>query len=68
MLTATCHLFMGHVSCGDAIFSPETFTLLLAKFSPFLPVACVTSLLAHDIPSAKNNLAMLSQMDEQTGL
>jgi len=53
MLIATSYRFMSHVSYADTIFSPETFTLLMAKFSPFLLVACVTSMLAHDILSAK---------------
>jgi len=64
----TCYLFMSQASCGDTIFSPETFNLLMAKLSPFLLVAYVTSMLADDILSAKNNIAMLSQMDELTGL
>jgi len=68
ILIAACYLFMSHASYGDAIFSPETFTLLMAKFSPFLLVAYVTSMLAHDILSAKNKITLLSQMDELTGL
>lgn len=66
-LIATCYLFMSHVSYGDAIFAAETFTLLMAKFSPFLLVAYVTSMLAHDILSAKRKIARLSQTDELTG-
>ena len=68
MLIATCYLFMSHASYGDAIFSPETFTLLMAKFSPFLLVAYVTSMLAHDILTAKRKITILSQIDELTGL
>ena len=68
MLIAACYLFMSHASYGDALFSPETFTLLMAKFSPFLLVAYVTSLLAHDILTAKKKITLLSQMDELTGL
>jgi diguanylate cyclase (GGDEF)-like protein len=68
MLIATCYLFMSQVSYGDAIFSPETFTLLMAKFSPFLLVAYVTSMLASDILTAKEKITRLSQTDELTGL
>jgi diguanylate cyclase (GGDEF)-like protein len=68
MLIAVCYLFMSHVSYADAIFSPATFTLLMAKFSPFLLVAYVTSMLASDILAAKRKIIHLSQMDELTGL
>ena len=68
ILIATCYLFMSHAKYGDAIFSPETFTLLMAKFSPFLLVAYVTSMLAHDILKAKKKITILSHIDELTGL
>jgi diguanylate cyclase (GGDEF)-like protein len=68
ILIATCYLFMSFVSYGNAIFSPETFTLLMAKFSPFLLVAYVTSILANDILMAKKRITILSQSDELTGL
>ncbi len=56
MLIASCYLFMSHVSYGDTFFSPETFTLLMAKFAPFLLVAYVTSMLASDILTAEKKL------------
>lgn len=68
MLIAVCYLYMGFASYGDAIFSPETFTLLMAKFSPFLLVAYVTSMLAHDILAANKKITIMSQTDELTGL
>ena len=68
MLIATIYLFMSHVSYGDATFSPATFTLLMAKFSPFLLVAYVTSMLTSDILTTKKKITILSQMDELTGL
>jgi len=68
MLIAASYLFMSHVNYGDALFSPATFTLLMAKFSPFLLVAYVTSMLASDIQTAKTKIAVRSQMDELTGL
>ncbi len=68
ILIAVCYLYMSYVSYGDGIFTPETFTLLMAKFSPFLLVAYVTSMLASDILSAKKKITLMSQMDELTGL
>ena len=68
ILIAVCYLYMGYVSYGDGIFRPETFTLLMAKFSPFLLVAYVTSMLAHDILTAKKKITLMSQLDELTGL
>jgi diguanylate cyclase (GGDEF)-like protein len=68
ILIAVCYLYMGYVSYGGEIFSPKTFTLLMAKFSPFLLVAYVTSMLAHDILTAKKKIILMSQMDELTGL
>jgi diguanylate cyclase (GGDEF)-like protein len=68
VLIAVCYLYMGYVGYGDGIFTPQTFTLLMAKFSPFLLVAYVTSMLANDILSAKKKITLMSQMDELTGL
>lgn len=67
-LIACCYLFMGYHAYAVDIFSLETFTLLMAKFSPFLLVAYVTSMLASDIKAAKNKITVLSQTDELTGL
>jgi diguanylate cyclase (GGDEF)-like protein len=67
-LIACCYLYMGYQSYSVEIFAPQTFTMLMAKFSPFLLVAYVTSMLASDIKSAKNRIALMSQTDELTGL
>ena len=67
-LIACCYLYMGYSTYSDALFAPETFTTLMAKFSPFLLVAYVTSMLAADILHAKKRITLLSQTDELTGL
>lgn len=67
-LVAVCYLFMGYHTYAVEIFAPATFTLLMAKFSPFLLVAYVTSMLASDIKAAKNKITIMSQTDELTGL
>ncbi|MDH3980068.1 MAG: GGDEF domain-containing protein [Gammaproteobacteria bacterium] len=67
-LIACCYMYMGFSYYSVDIFSPETFTLLMARFSPFLLVAYVTSMLASDILAAKKKITLLSQTDELTGL
>ena len=67
-LVASCYLYMGYQQYSSDIFSAQTFTLLMAKFSPFLLVAAVTSMLTSDILAAKRKIALLSQTDELTGL
>lgn len=68
ILIAACYLYMGYASYSSDIFAPETFTILMAKFSPFLLVAYVTSMLSSDILYAKKKITVLSQTDELTGL
>lgn len=68
LLVASCFLLTGYLQFAEAMFAVETLTLLLAKFSPFLLVAGVTSMLASDIIAAKRKVALLSQTDELTGL
>ena len=68
MLIACCYLYMGYLSYPTSLFAPETFTLLMAKFSPFLLVAYVTSMLAADILYAKQRLTLISKTDDLTGL
>jgi len=68
MLIACCYLYMGYLSYSVGLFVPETFTMLMAKFSPFLLVAYVTSMLASDILHAKKRITLLSQTDDLTGL
>ncbi|MGB5606147.1 MAG: GGDEF domain-containing protein [Gammaproteobacteria bacterium] len=67
-LIACCYLWMGYQIHSTDIFVPGTFTTLMAKFSPFLLVAYVTSMLASDIIAAKHKIAQLSQTDDLTGL
>lgn len=67
-LIACCYLFIAYASYADGIFSPTTFTTLMAKFSPFLLVAYVTSILAADIIRAKRKITLVSQTDDLTGL
>jgi diguanylate cyclase (GGDEF)-like protein len=68
LLIAACYLLMGYTDYGYDIISPETFTALMANFSPFLLVAYVTSLLAEDIHHDRRKITVLSQTDELTGL
>ena len=68
MLIACCYLYMGYQSYSTGLFAAETFTLIMAKFSPFLLVAYVTSMLASDILHAKQRITVLSQTDDLTGL
>lgn len=67
-LIACCYLYMGYLAYSVDVFAPETFTMLMAKFSPFLLVAYVTSMLASDILHAKQRITLLSQTDDLTGL
>jgi len=68
LLIASCYLYMGYRQFSTDFFAAQTFTLLMAKFSPFLLVAGVTSMLASDILAAKRKITLLSQTDELTGL
>lgn len=68
LLVASCYLLTGYQQFSSELFTPQTLTLLMAKFSPFLLVAGVTSMLASDILAAKRKVALLSQTDELTGL
>lgn len=68
MLIASCYLYMGFQQFSTDFFAAQTFTLLMAKFSPFLLVAGVTSMLASDIIAAKRKITLLSHTDELTGL
>ena len=68
VLIACCYLYMAYLSYPDSLFVPETFTMLMAKFSPFLLVAYVTSMLASDILYAKRRITLLSKTDDLTGL
>jgi len=67
-LIACCYLYMGHIAYADRLFAAQTFTTLMANFSPFLLVAYVTSMLAADVLQAKQRITLLSQTDDLTGL
>ena len=67
-LIACSYLYMGYAAHGEALFARETFTILMARFSPFLLVAYVTSILADDIIRASRKIVRLSQTDDLTGL
>jgi diguanylate cyclase (GGDEF)-like protein len=67
-LITCCYLYMGYQTYSDDIFAPATFTTLMARFSPLLLVAYVTSMLAADILHARRRITVMSHTDEQTGL
>ncbi|MDX1696708.1 MAG: GGDEF domain-containing protein [Thiohalobacterales bacterium] len=67
-LIACCYLLTGFKLHSVDIFTPGTFTLLMAHFSPFMLVAWVTSILASDILSAKQRIARLTEIDDLTGV
>ena len=68
MLIASCYLYMAYLKYSTGVFAAETFTMLMAKFSPFLLVAYVTSMLSSDILNAKRRITLLSRTDDLTGL
>jgi diguanylate cyclase (GGDEF)-like protein len=68
LLIACCYVYTGFSHYSLDILVPATFTSLMARFSPFLLVAYVTSLLAADIIAARRKILHLSQTDELTGL
>jgi diguanylate cyclase (GGDEF)-like protein len=67
-LIACCYLLMGFKVYSVDLIAPGTFTMLMARFSPFLLVAYVTSVLASDILSARHKIKLLSQTDDLTRL
>jgi diguanylate cyclase (GGDEF)-like protein len=68
VLICCIYFFMGYQTYGDAAFSLRTFSELMAKFSPFLLVAYVTTMLAADIEFSKLLLRHESERDELTGI
>jgi diguanylate cyclase (GGDEF)-like protein len=67
-LIACSYLFMGYQHYSIDIFTGQTFTFIMARFSPLLLVAYVTSILASDILNAKKRITELSQTDDLTGI
>ena len=68
VLLASVYIFMGYETYSVGIFAAETFTIFMAKFSPFLLVAYVTSMLAADILYAKKKITLLSQTYDNNAL
>ncbi|MBI2993705.1 MAG: GGDEF domain-containing protein [Gammaproteobacteria bacterium] len=68
LLITTCYLWMGQSQYSTAVFSMGNFSQLMAKFSPFLLVAYLTTMLSADLHYAKNAFQKLSQLDELTGV
>jgi len=65
-LIASCYLYVGYMTYSTEVFTPETFTNLMARFSPFVLVAYVTSILAADVLRARKKITKLSYTDELT--
>jgi len=65
-LITSCYLYVGYMTYSTEVFSPETFTNLMARFSPFMLVAYVTSILAADVLRARKKITKLSYTDELT--
>ena len=68
ILITCCYLWMGQSLYSTAIFSMTYFSQLMAKFSPFLLVAYLTTMLSADLHYAKSAFQRLSQIDELTGV
>ncbi len=67
-LIAACYLYMGYPVYADQLYSLATFSDLMAKFTPFLLVAYLTTMLSADLHYAKRMFKRLSETDEMTGL
>ncbi len=67
-LIACVYLFMGYSVYTTQIFSFETFSFLMARFSPFVLVAYLATMLSADIQSAKAKLKAMTETDSVTGL
>ncbi|OGT34716.1 MAG: hypothetical protein A2W28_08605 [Gammaproteobacteria bacterium RBG_16_51_14] len=67
-LIAACYLYMGYPVYADRLYSLATFSDLMAKFTPFLLVAYLTTMLSSDLHYAKRMFQRLSETDEMTGL
>jgi len=68
VLIACCYLLAGYTRDASDLFAADTLSSLVARFSPFLLVAYVTSMLAADIIAARHRVVALAQTDELTGL
>jgi diguanylate cyclase (GGDEF)-like protein len=66
-LITSCYFWMGHELYNHAIFTAAQFSKLMAKFTPFLLVAYLTTMLSADLHYAKRMFQRLSQTDDLTG-
>lgn len=67
-LITTCYFWLGHDLYGNAVFTAAQFSKLMAKFTPFLLVAYLTTMLSADLHYAKRMFQRLAQTDELTGI
>jgi diguanylate cyclase (GGDEF)-like protein len=67
-LIATIYFYLGQAKSVDHIFSMIEFGEMMVLFAPILMVGYVTTLLAADVQYARQELVMLSDTDELTGL
>lgn len=67
-LITCCYLYLGHEQYSNLFFSMGHFSDMMAKFSPFLLVAYLTTMLSADLFYARQSLKVLAQTDELTGL
>lgn len=65
----TCiYLYLGYPDFSNRAFTLEDFTQLMIRFTPFLLVAYLVSMLAADLHFARRMFKHLSETDELTGL
>lgn len=68
ILIASCYLLVGYSRFSVDLFAPDHLSTLVARFSPVLLVAYVTSMLTSDILSARRRIGELVRTDDLTGL
>lgn len=68
LLIAAVYFYLGRVSNLESIFSLVELGEMIILFVPVLLVGYVTTLLAADIQYAREELILLSDTDEMTGL
>lgn len=68
LLIAAIYFYLGRVNSLESIFSIVELGEMIVIFVPILLVGYVTTLLAADIQYAREELILLSDTDEMTGL
>jgi diguanylate cyclase (GGDEF)-like protein len=68
LLIAAIYFYLGRANNLESIFSIVEFGEMIVIFVPILLVGYVTTLLAADIQYAREELILLSDTDEMTGL